>query len=69
MFGGAFRQEYLRRMVHSFYDEQNNRMEYYFKDKPSKVINDEATISQMWEHEDLPLFLLENGSTSTKYTL
>ena len=44
-------------------------MEYFFKSLPSKVINEEAAISQMWEHEDLPLFLIENGSVSLKYAL
>ena len=69
VFGPAFRQEFLRRMTHSCFDETHNRMEYFFKSLPSKTINEEATISQMWEHEDLPLFLLENGSVSLKYTL
>ena len=69
MFGNAFRQDFLRRMTHSFYDQTHDRVEYFFKDLPSKIINEEATVSQMWEHEELPLFLLENGSTSLKYTL
>ena len=69
MFGDAFRQEYLRRMTVTYFNEETGKSEYFFKDIPSKEINDEATISEMWSHEDVPLFLLENGSTSLKYNI
>ena len=69
MFGSAFRQDYLRRMTSSYYNTETAKSEYFFKHIPSKTINEEATVSEMWTHEDVPLFLLENGAISTKYTL
>ena len=56
-------------MTHSYYDETSQKSEYFFKDCPSKVINGEAAVEGMYTKEDVPLFLLENGSVSLEYTL
>ena len=69
MFGAAFRQEYLRRMTFQHYNEETDEMEYYFKNIPSKEINDEATLEEMWTEDEMPSFLLETGFVSLKYDM
>ena len=56
-------------MTFNHYNEETKKMEYYFRSIPSKVITSDATLEEMWTHDELPLFLLENGSTSLEYTL
>ena len=54
-------------MTFSHCEEGSKVVDYFFRSKaPSKVINSEATVEGMWMDDDVPSFLLENGSISLK---